>query len=204
MHETKAPVGEPAGLGLLGLAIVTLVACSDKLGWTEGVSLVLPWALFLGATAQLIAAGYDFKRHNVFGGTAFAGYALFWYAVGMSWMVKAGVFGAGLSQVDGRQLGFAFLGYLIFTLYMTIGALTTNKVLFFIFLSIDFLFVGLTLSSFGVSPALSLKLAGTSELVISLLSFYGSAATILNIQFGRTVLPMGKAFHASSQLEAAH
>lgn len=40
------------------------------------------------------------------------------------------------------------MAYLILTAFMTIGALRTTKVLFFIFLAIDFLFVGLALSAF--------------------------------------------------------
>jgi len=57
MQETKVKVvvADPSAIGLFGLAMVTLVASSQKLGLTEGVSLVLPWAIFLGATAQLLA-----------------------------------------------------------------------------------------------------------------------------------------------------
>ena len=60
MQETKVKVvvADPSALGLFGLAMVTLVASSQKLGLTEGVSLVLPWAIFLGATAQLCSRVY--------------------------------------------------------------------------------------------------------------------------------------------------
>ena len=36
--------------------------------------------------------------------------------------------------------------------------------------------------------------AAVSELIIALLSFYGSGANIVNTQAGRTVFPIGKAF----------
>ena len=36
--------------------------------------------------------------------------------------------------------------------------------------------------------------AGISELLIALLSFYGSAAAVLNTHFGQVVLPVGKPF----------
>ncbi|NPV27580.1 MAG: acetate uptake transporter [Firmicutes bacterium] len=190
-------VAEPAGLGLLGLAMVTLVASSQKLGWTTGVSYVLPWAIFLGAFAQLAASIYDFKRNNIFGGTAFGGYAFFWFGVAMSWMIKLGMFGkAAAETADGKQLGFAFLGYLIFSLYMTIASLETNKVLFTIFFLIDLLFIGLSLSTLttGSLAEMGHKLAAWSELVISICSFYGSAATVINHHIGRTVLSVGKPF----------
>lgn len=52
MQEAKVKVvADLSALGLFGLAMVTLVASSQKLGLTEGVSLVLPWSIFLGATA---------------------------------------------------------------------------------------------------------------------------------------------------------
>ncbi len=104
-----------------------------------------------------------------------------------------GAFGAELkADVDIKQLGFAFVGYLIFSIYMTIGSMETNKVLFTIFVLIDLLFVGLSLSSFNILPEFSHKLAAYSEFSISMVSFYGSAATVLNQHFGRIFLPIGK------------
>ena len=98
-NETKVKVvtADPSALGLFGLAIITLVASSQKLGLTSGVSLVLPWAIFLGATAQLMASINDFKHNNTFGATAFGAYAFFWYAVGFTWLIQNGVFGAELA-----------------------------------------------------------------------------------------------------------
>ena len=46
-HHVKMTTADPSGIGLFGLAMVTLVASSQKLGLTDGVSLVLPWAIFL-------------------------------------------------------------------------------------------------------------------------------------------------------------
>ncbi len=40
--ERKMITADPTAIGLFGLAIVTLVASSQKLGWTEGTSLVIP------------------------------------------------------------------------------------------------------------------------------------------------------------------
>jgi uncharacterized protein len=194
-NNVKIMNADPSALGLFGLAMVTLVASSQKLGLTTGVSFVLPWAIFLGGFAQLFACINDSKRENVFGTTAFGAYALFWFGVGASWMIKEGVFGATLaSGVDSRQLGVAFLGYLIFTIFMTIGAMETHKVLFTIFFLIDFLFIGLALSSFGIATEFTHMLAAYSELCISLVSFYGSAAAVLNPHFGREFLPVGKPF----------
>ncbi|SHJ08132.1 hypothetical protein SAMN02745751_01712 [Dethiosulfatibacter aminovorans DSM 17477] len=197
MNERKIVVANPTPLGLLGLALVTIVASSAKLGFTTGVSYLIPWVVFLGATAQLIACFMDFKKDNMFGATAFGGYALFWYSMAMVWMIKAGVFGETLANsVDPKQLGFAFIGYLIFSIFMTVGSMTTNKVLFTIFLLIDLLFIGLICTTFHVAEEFGHMLAAYSEFIISMTSFYGSGAIIVNGAFGRDVLPIGKAIYS--------
>ena len=194
-QEVKIVTADPSALGLFGLAVITLVASSQKLGVTTGVSLVLPWAIFLGATAQLFACINDFKHNNTFGATPFGAYAFFWYSMGFTWLIQNGVFGEKLAAAaDTKQMGFAFLAYLIFTIFMTIGAMETHKVLFSIFVFIDLLFIGLALNAFGIIPELSHQLAAWSELIIALLSFYGSAAAVLNKHFGKTFLPVGKPF----------
>ena len=193
--EIKIQTADPSAIGLFGLAIVTLVASSQKLGWTDGLGLVIPWAIFLGGIAQFYASVLDSKHNNTFGTTAFGAYGLFWMAVGMGWFVQAGVFGETLmNTVDLRQLGVVYLGYLIFSIFMTIGALETNKVLFYIFVLIDFLFIGLAFSSLGIMKHFMHNLAAWSELVIALLSLYGAGANVLNKHFGYTFLPLGKPF----------
>lgn len=193
VQNVKITNADPSALGLFGLAMVTLVASSQKLGLTDGVGFIIPWAVFLGAFAQLFACINDSKRNNTFGTTAFGGYAFFWFAVAASWLIKAGLFGKELAAyADPKQLGFAYVGYLIFTIFMTIGAAETNKNLFIIFCFIDLLFIGLSMSTFEIMPEFSHKLAAYSELMIAIFSFYGSAASVLNTHFGKVFLPTGK------------
>ena len=191
-QKVSISVADPSALGLLGLAMVTLVASSQKLGWTAGLSFVIPWAIFLGAFAQLMACIYDFKHNNIFGATAFGGYAFFWFGVAASWLIKLGAFGPELAATtDPRQLGFAFFGYFIFSVFMTIGAVETNKVLLTIFVLIDILLAALAADAFGLSHAAH-TIAAWTELAIALCSFYGSGAVVLNTHFGRSFLPTGK------------
>lgn len=194
-NETKITTADPSALGLFGLGMVTLVASSQKLGWTQGLSYVIPWAIFLGAIAQLFASVGDSKRNNVFGTTAFGAYGLFWLGVAASWLISLGAFGPELhANMDSSQLGVAFVGYLIFTLIMTFASLKTNKVLTIIFVLIDFLFLGLSLSTLGIAAEPMHTLAAVSELLIALVSFYGCAACVINATFGKKVLPQGSPF----------
>jgi len=185
----------PSAIGLFGLAIVTLVASTQKLGITDGTSLIIPWAFFLGACAQLYASIIDAKLNNTFGATAFGAFAFFWYSVAMTWLIQNGVFGEKMAaNSDIKQLGFAFLGYLIFSLYMTIASMGTNKVLFIDFIFIDLLFLGLSLSVLGFAVEPMHMLAACSEFTVAMISFYGSAAVVINTQFGKTILPVGGPF----------
>jgi hypothetical protein len=77
------PVAEPAALGLIGLAIAALVLSSTDLKMASGItrSLMIPWVLFFGATAQLIAGLMEFRRNNVFGATVFSVYSMTMYSI---------------------------------------------------------------------------------------------------------------------------
>ena len=190
--SVRIEVADPTPLGLTGLAMVTLVAASQKLGWTDGLSLLIPWAFFLGGMAQVMASIYDFKHNNLFGSTAFSLYGLFWISMAATWLIKTGSFGKVLADgFDVRQLGMVFLGYLIISVFLTIAALKTNKVLIAIMVLIDVLFISLMLSSFGLGEIWH-EIAAWSELIISLLGFYAAGANLLNKTYSRTILPLGK------------
>ncbi|MDH6355650.1 succinate-acetate transporter protein [Dysgonomonas sp. PH5-45] len=192
--NVKIQVADPTTLGLFGLAIVTLVASSQKLGLTDGLAFVLPWALFLGGMAQIIAAIFDFKHNNLFGATAFSAYGLFWVGMAMSWLIKLGCLGETLaSTADTKQLGFVFLGYMILTIALTVSGLKMSKAMFVLLFLIVLLFLGLALDSFGFGHFWH-SLAAYSELAISLLTFYVLSAKYLNSFFGKNILPVGAPF----------
>lgn len=194
-QKVQIVVADPSALGLFGLAVVCFVASSQKLGLTTGLSLVVPWAIFLGSIAQMIACVYDFKHNNLFGATVFGGYGLFWVSMAAVWLIRMGAFGPELANAaDVKQLGFAFIAYLIFSMFGTVAALETNKIIFSIMALINVLFISLALDAFQMGGNWAHSLAAWSELIISLLGFYGSGATFLNKWFGKQTLPLGKPF----------
>lgn len=193
-NEVKVVVADPTTLGLFGLAIVTLVASSQKLGLTDGLSFVLPWAIFLGGVAQIIASIFDFKHNNLFGATAFAAYGLFWLGMAASWLITLGYFGETLaSAADVSQLGFVFIGYFFLSVALTISTLKMNKVMFVLMSFICLLFVTLGMDSFGMGEIWH-TMAAYTELIISLLTFYALSAKYLNTFFGKEILKCGSAF----------
>lgn len=194
VKKVKIEVADPTVLGLFGLAIVTFVASSQKLGITEGLSYLIPWAIFLGGIAQIIASIFDFKHNNLFGATAFSAYGLFWMGMAGGWLIKLGYFGPELAtQVDGAQLGFVFLGYLILSVVLTISTLKMSKAMFLLMALIVVLFIGLALDSFGYGSIWH-NIAGYAEMGVALVGFYVLSSKYLNSFFGKTILPEGSAF----------
>ena len=113
--HVQLSLADPTPLGLFGLAVVTMVASAQKMGIVSDVSWVLPWALFCGSFAQILAGILDYCHKNIFGGTIFCAFGFFWSGVGMCWMIKAGTFGAALAKgIDAKALGFAFFAYFLF------------------------------------------------------------------------------------------
>lgn len=194
IKKVKIEVADPTPLGLFGLAIVTLVASTQKLELTTGLAYVLPWAIFLGGFAQLIASFFDFKHNNLFGATAFSAYGLFWLGMAMGWLIKLGYMGETLARMaDSKQLGAVFLGYMILTVVLLISTLKMSKAMFLLMLLIAILFLGLSLDSFGCGHIWH-SVAAYSELAISIVTFYVLASKYLNTFFGKNIVPAGSPF----------
>ncbi len=189
--ETKIVMSDPTALGVFGLSMVTFVAASAKLGWTSGVTYIIPWALFLGSLAQVWASTVDFKKNNYFGAIVLGAYGLFWAAVAMHWAMSLGWFGDVGEKADPHQFAYACFGYFFFSIFIMIAAFEANKVFALILILINILLPSLGFSILGINPELFSPLAAYSELGISMLGFYAAGAVFLNSFFGRVVLPLG-------------
>ncbi|MCK5773387.1 MAG: acetate uptake transporter [Thermoplasmata archaeon] len=188
IKELPMSVCEPAPLGLVGLAIAALVLGVHDMGWLNASldkSMMIPWTLCLGATAQLIAGIMDFKRKNIFGATAFTTYSLLWYSVTLTLVIA--IFGGVSPNMEHYALGL--IGFLIFSLILTVATLLLNKTLFGILFFIDLALLALVLHVLIDTEAI---LVGVPLLFVSALSFYGAAGGLLNTMTGKALIPMGK------------
>ena len=193
--QIKITMADPTALGLFSLAIVALVESTDELGFTHGLTFIVPWVFFLGGIAQLFAARLDARNNSIFGTTVWGLYGVFWISHAIIMMMQSGFFGSTLqASGDVRQLGIAYLGYLIFSIFVTIATMETNKVLFFILLLLDIEFLGLFLSSFDIMYGATFYMGAVAELLVSLLSFYCAGAVLINTCFQKVLLPLGKPF----------
>jgi succinate-acetate transporter protein len=194
-RQIKITTADPTALGLFSLAIVALVESTEELGLTHGFTFIVPWVFFLGGIAQLFAARLDARNNSIFGTTVWGLYGVFWISHAIILMMQSGFFGSTLqASGDIRSLGIAYLGYLIFSIFVTIAAMETNKVLFFVLLLLDIEFLGLFLSSFDIMFNATYHMAAVAQLLVSLISFYGAGAVLLNTCFNKVLLPLGKPF----------
>ena len=179
---------EPAALGLIGLAVATLVLASTDLGLTSSSSksLMIPWVLFFGATAQLIAGAMDFKRKNIFGATVFTTYSMTMYSISLTLFIT--VFTD--VEFDITHYAYGLIAILVFSIIATAASLMTNKILFAILIFVDLAVIALIAHYlYGVSAVP----AGIFLLLTSAFSFYAAAAILLNTIAGKTILPIGSA-----------
>ena len=193
--ETRLKLSDATALGVFGLAMVTFVASSVKLGWVPGTHYVIPWAIMLGSIAQLWAAAIDMKNNSYFGSIVLGAYGLFWMAVAMHWMISQGWFydiPADANPDLTKAVAFAYIGYLIFSLFITVAAWEANKVFGAILVLIDVLLLSLALQALKVGADFFGPLAAWSEFLIALLGFYAAGTIFLNGFFGRQVLSLGK------------
>ena len=189
VKELPMSVCEPAPLGLIGLAVAALVLGVHDMGWLNAnldKSMMIPWTLCLGATAQLIAGIMDFKRKNIFGATAFTTYSLLWFSVTITLVIST--FTDANFNLEHYAVGL--IGFLIFSLILTVATLLLNKTLFGILVFIDLAILALVLHILIDTDAI---LVGVPLLVVSALSFYGAAGGLLNTMTRKALLPMGKA-----------
>ena len=198
VQETKIVSADPTALGVFGLALITFVASSSKLGWTSGnTTYVIPWALCLGSFAQLWAASLDFKRNSYFGAIVLGVFGLFWIAVALLWFISNGFFGTVPENADLKHFAFACFGFMFMSCFITVAAFEVNKVFGVILALIVVLLgaLGLQFLNYKTDPELAHfygNIAGWSEFIISILGFYAAGAIFLNSFFGRQLLPVGK------------
>ncbi len=191
VHETKIITADGTAIGVFGLALITFVASTQKLGWTSGTAYLMPWALFLGSIGQLWGSVIDFRKNNYYGAIVLGSFGLFWVAVTAHWMILNGFLGTVPENADTRQFGFACLAYFIFSVFFTIATLEVNKAFVIILVLVNILLLALGLSSIGIMPDVFSKVAAWAELFTGIVGFYASGAIFLNTFYGRVLLPLG-------------
>ena len=191
-EDTKGSViwANPGALGLAGFGFNTILLQVHNIGWIPS-TMPLIWGFFWGGMAQVIAGIIDARRGDTFGLTAFTSFGVFWIGLAFAFLLEW----LGVVKLDGPGLAWTMIVWGIFTGYMTIGAFRISRVHVTILASLTVLFFLLAGHFFGTVPAL---VAGIEGIFVGASAVYGSAAVIINAQYGRWILPIGLIHKKSS------
>ncbi|KGJ82337.1 hypothetical protein GY21_00780 [Cryobacterium roopkundense] len=185
-YAPRIAIADPAALGLGAFALTTFVLSLANSGLIPSAgAAVIGLALFYGGIAQFAAGMWEFVKGNTFGATAFTSYGAFWLAF---WWLLTHPETEAAAGADG--IGAFLLAWTIFTVFMTIAALKTNRMLVALFAAATLTFLALTVGSFTGIVGVH-QLGGWIGLVTAGIAWYGSFAVVTNTTWKRTVLPLG-------------
>jgi succinate-acetate transporter protein len=184
--EIKESLADPSTVGLasFGIALFTLSFLNAGLIGPNAVSILIPLALITGLI-HFFAALTGFKKNELFTALVFGIYGMFWVVWGL---INLGVV-LKVYALDPNALLVFLIAYTVFTFYVLIASLVSNKAV-----------IGTLLVLLAVFVLLDLGLAGAPKLIVwagylgmldGLMALYVSAAGLLGAMYGRSVLPVG-------------
>ncbi len=189
-------LANPAPLGLMGFGMTTILLNIHNAGFFPLDSMILAMGIFYGGLGQVIVGIMCYKRGDTFGTTAFTSYGLFWLTlVGLIVMPKM-----GLPASPEHFMGCYLLLWGIFTGFMYIGSRLYPMAKQVVFGSLTILFALLALHDFTGSAFIG-TIAGFEGIFCGASAVYFAMAQVLNAEYGRVVLPVGKPATAKQQLQ---
>jgi uncharacterized protein len=176
-----------ATLGLMGFGMTTVLAGLTVGKWT-GAGATLSMALFFGGVAQIIAGIIALRKGNMFAGTAFASYGLFWWA--FVWVNTT--YATAATPYDYPAFFFVWM---LFTLTFLICAWKHGIGVFLVFLTLWLAFVLLTINAWETAAGSPLSKGvlqgiGGEIILTGLLAWLTATADLANWNFGRKVIPI--------------
>ena len=183
-------LANPAPLGLMGFGMTTVLLNIHNAGFTELGTMILAMGIFYGGLAQVFAGIMEFRKGNTFGTTAFTSYGLFWLSlVALLLLGKFPWFGD--FTLSGGEHKAEMAGYLfmwgLFTAWMFISTLKTNRALQFVFASLALLFFLLAIGQYVEAAH---TIAGYEGIVCGFSAIYLAMAEVMNGTYGKEVLPV--------------
>ncbi|MCL1049074.1 acetate uptake transporter [Shewanella abyssi] len=186
-------LANPAPLGLMGFGMTTVLLNIHNAGFFPMDSMILAMGIFYGGIGQVLVGMMCFKRGDTFGTTAFTSYGLFWLTlVGLIVMPKM-----GLAASPAGFMGWYLSLWGIFTGFMFIGSMRYPLAKQIVFGSLTILFFLLAARDFTGSELIG-TIAGFEGIFCGLSAMYFAMAQVLNAEYGRVILPVGKARFAAT------
>ncbi len=123
----KSFLADPAPLGLAAFGFTTFLLSFVNVGLLSSTAafVVMPLAFSYGGFAQLLTGGFEMRRGNTFGFTAFTSYGSFWFFYGFLVLFAS----MKIITIPATALGVALILWGLFTLYMWVNAMKLNMAL---------------------------------------------------------------------------
>lgn len=176
-----------APLGFTGLGLAAVLLSLSYIGVYPVGSMIVSMAIFLGGFAQVFAGIMSWRKGDIFAGTAFSAFGLFWFSLAGLIIMPA------MGWVEASS-GIAMAAYLfIWGAYTFVMLIITMKIgvraLQFVFVTLFILFMLLAIVNATGSTGL-LVVAGYVGLIMGLGSLYTALAMVMNEIHGKTIAPL--------------
>lgn len=176
-----------APLGFTGLGLAAVLLSLSYIGVYPVESMIVSMAIFLGGFAQVFAGIMSWKKGDVFAGTAFSAFGLFWFSLAGLLIMPA----IGWAETSS---GIAMAAYLaIWGIYTFVMLIITMKIgvkaLQFVFATLFLLFMLLAFINATGNTGL-LEVARYIGLIMGLGFLYTALAMVMNEIHGKTIAPL--------------
>lgn len=185
--EILDKTANPAPLGFTGLGLSAVLLSLSYIGVYPVESMIVSMSIFLGGFAQVFAGIMAWKKGDIFAGTAFSAFGLFWFSLAGLIIMPA----IGWAEASS---GIAMAAYLftwgVYTFVMLIITMKIGvKALQFVFVTLFILFMLLAVVNATGNAGL-LVVAGYVGLIMGLGSLYTALAMVMNEIHGKTIAPL--------------
>ncbi len=190
--EHQAIVGDPAAMALFGFATGTFLLSMIMTGEWPIVSAIaiVPALLWFAGVGQFIGGLFAMWRGSTFGATAFCSFGMASIIAGtFFWMQHAGIVPTTSDATTLLGIGLFCLAFI--ALMLTIAALRSNVAYALTFGALVPGYALVAASDVGASAVVG-HIGGWFLCAAALLAFYAAGAVVVNSQWCREVLPVGK------------
>jgi hypothetical protein len=186
--EVADKTANPAPLGFTGLGLSAVLLSLTYVGLFPLDSMIVSMAIFLGGFAQVFAGIMAWKKGDVFAGTAFNAFGLFWFSLAGLIILQSLGWAAAAEPMS--MAAYLFI-WGVYTFVMLIGTLKMcngSRVIQFVFLTLFILFILLAIINATGMTGL-LVIAGIDGLLLGFGSLYTALAMVLNEICEKPVAP---------------
>lgn len=192
-HGEAEIFGNPAPLGLLGLAIACAALVPAGFGHGVGPEGIKPevfgtaavFALLFGGGCQLISGLMNFANRNTFGGTIFTAFAFNWIITAISF------FGVAMGwNIDHATILSTEIILFVAFVFLTYGFGFFSSTLFLFLLDIDLLYVCKIIRGFTHTRILDTPI-GVLTVLLGLIGLWLALAGLINPVSGSPILKIG-------------